>query len=190
MRASLLLFLLLATRSATLAGQATIQTFGNDTFTLSLPAGYQLLGQSSPGSGLRVFAYATAQRANGTRSLIQVSLIDLDQAAPGSPPTVDEVAAAMIGGVRQRREQWEQTESAVEVAAVPAKRIAWSGTNAPSPERPSQQPASAMHGAMIVGIKGNIAFTLHTQDVDPFALTTVPECEQALMGFTLAVHPQ
>lgn len=188
MRSTLLPTLLLSLSSAPLAGQVTIQTFGGDTFSLSLPTGYQLVGQRSPGPGMMAFAFATDQRPNGTRGLLQVTLVDLDKVSAEAPPTLDEFAASMIGGVRQRREHWQQTESAVDIAGVHAKRITWSGTNEPSPERPSQQPVSAMHGIMVVGIKGNVAFTLHAQDVEPFALTSLPACDKALMTFTLAPH--
>ena len=188
MRPTLLPLLLLSLSSAPLAGQATIQTFGEDTFSLRLPTGYQLFGQTSPGPGMMAFAFGTDQRANGTRGLIQVTLVDLDKVSAEAPPTLDELAASMIGAVRQRREHWQQTESSVDIAGVHAKRIEWSGTNEPSPERPSQQPVSAMHGVMVVGIKGSVAFTLHAQDVDPFALASLAACEKALMTFTLAPH--
>ena len=188
MRSTILRILLLSLSCTPLAGQATIQTFGQDTFSLSLPTGYQLLGQRSPGPGMMAFGFGTDQRANGTRALIQVTLVDLDKVTAEAPPTLEELAASMIGGVRQRREHWQQTESSVDIAGVHAKRIAWSGTNEVSPERPSQQPVSAMHGVMVVGIKGSVAFTLHAQDVEPFALASLPACERALMTFTLAPH--
>jgi len=169
-------------------GQATVQGFGQDTFSLRLPAGYRLVAQTSPGPGMMAFGFASNQRSDGTRSLIQVTLIDLDKGPGGPPPPLDEIAASMIGGVRQRRDQWKQAESTITVDGVNAKLIRWSGTNASSPERPSGQAASAMHGVMVIGIKGMVAFTLHAQDLDAFASATLPASERALMSFTLKPH--
>ena len=188
LRPALLTTALLSVTSMPVAAQAGVQVFGRDTFTLRLPAGYRLLGQTSPGSGVLTFGYASDQRNDGTRSLIQVTLIDLDKGPAGPPPTLDEIAAAMIGGVRQRRDHWQQAESSITLDGVTAQLIRWSGTNAPSPERPSGQPASGMHGVMVIGIKAGVAFTLHAQDVDAFAASTLPASETALMTFTLTTH--
>lgn len=188
MRTAFVPTLLLSLSSAPLTGQATTHAFGGDTFSLRLPAGYQLMGQRRAGPGMIAFGFATDQRTDGTRGLIQVTLVDLDSVPAGAPPTLDELATSMIGGVRQRRDHWEQADSSVDVAGVHAKRITWSGTNEPSPERPSGQAVSAMHGVMLVGIKGTVAFALHAQDVEPFAVTSLPASEKALMTFTLTPH--
>jgi len=47
---------------------------------------------------------------------------------------------------------------------------------------------SAMHGVMVVGIKGTVAFALHAQDVEPFRVGSLPVSEVALMTFTLTPH--
>ena len=89
----------------------------------------------------------------------------------------------MVDGVRRRRSRWKETETSVEVDGAPARRVEWSGSNEQSLERsPSQAPA-LMRGVMIIGIRGDLAFALHTQDVEPVAATTVPRGEQALMTF-------
>jgi len=188
MRTGFLLVLLLSLSSARVPGQTTIQAFGGDTFRLNLPVGYRLVGQGSPGAGMMAFGFATNQRPDGTRGLIQVTLVDLDKLSTKPPPTLEEFAASMIGGIRQRRNHWQQSESSVDVDGVHTKRIKWSGTNEPSLERPSQQAVSAMHGVMVVGIKGTVAFTLHAQDVEPFAVSSLPASENALMSFTLTPH--
>jgi hypothetical protein len=41
---------------------------------------------------------------------------------------------------------------------------------------------------MIVGIKKNLGFSLHTQDSVAFADTTLPLCEQALQTFALTLR--
>ncbi len=45
-----------------------------------------------------------------------------------------------------------------------------------------------MRGVMIVGVKNNVAFSLHTQDGAGFADTTLPLCEQALQTFALTLR--
>ena len=98
--------------------QITVQGFGQDTFSLRLPAGYRLVAQTSPGPGMMAFGFESNQRSDGTRSLIQVTLIDLDKGPGGPPPPLDEIAASMIGGVRQRRDQWKQAESTIPIDGV------------------------------------------------------------------------
>jgi len=45
-----------------------------------------------------------------------------------------------------------------------------------------------MRGVMIVGIKNELGFSVHTQDLEPVAARTIPLCEDALMTFALTVH--
>ncbi|HKY23405.1 MAG TPA: hypothetical protein VJM31_19465, partial [Vicinamibacterales bacterium] len=70
-------------------------------------------------------------------------------------------------------------------AGITARRIEWSGSNEPSPERPRKQPPTMMRGIMIVGINGDLGLVLHVQDVEPAAISTVPVAEQALQTFTI-----
>ncbi len=98
MRSALLATALVAVAIAPVMAQATVQGCGQDTFSLRLPAGYRLVGQTSPGPGMMAFGFASNQRSDGTRSLIQVTLIDLDKGPGGPPPPLDEIAASMIGG--------------------------------------------------------------------------------------------
>jgi len=136
--------------------------------------------------GFKTFAFATDLRPDGTRGLIQLSLFDLTQIGSAERPTLDHLTRSMVDGVRRRRSQWKEVESSVEVAGVPARRVEWSGSNEPSPERPPSQTPSMMRGVMIVGIGGVLAFAIHTQDAEPFAAATVPKGEQALMTFAIA----
>ena len=160
------------------AGRAS-HDFEKHTFSLDLPEGYTLQADATPKPGFGTFAFGTEPRSDGTRGLIQVSLVDLPQAPPGETVTVDRLAAVMINGVRQRRTRWEQTESEVRVGGVTAKRIAWSGSVEPGFGRP----AVHMRGVMIVGIARNLGFALHTQDFMTFADATLPLCEEALLTF-------
>jgi hypothetical protein len=179
------LALLLGCLSTPLLAQATRQGFGPDTFNLQLPAGYALLGAASPGPGMKAFGFATSPRADGSRGLIQVTLIRLDSVPSADTVTVDQLAASMISGVRQRRSNWQEADSAVTVDGVSSRLISWSGTNEPSPERPSGSPVLAMRGVMIVGVKAGVAFALHAQDVEPFASNALAASEAALKTFAL-----
>jgi hypothetical protein len=90
----------------------------------------------------------------------------------------------MIDGVRLRRSRWEQTEGNVQVDGVRAKRIEWAGSTEPGFGRPPVN----MRGVMIVGIKKDLGFALHTQDIVAFTDTTLPACEQALKTFAMTLH--
>ena len=171
--------LLLAILSAAVSAQTARQEFAGHTFALQLPPGYQLAGQGNSTTAMKTLGYATEPRADGTRGLIQITLINLGSDPKEREPSLAEFAAAMIGGVRQRRTQWTEAARPVDLNGAAATRIEWSGSSAP-PER-----TVTMHGVMIVGIKDHIGYSLHTQDVEPFAATTMTKAEQALMTFTL-----
>ena len=116
--------------------------------------------------------------------MIQVSLLDLSGAPPGERVTLESFAEAMIKGVRLRRSRWEQKDSNVKIAGINGKWIEWTGSVEPGFGRP----AVDMRGVMIVGIKNNVGFSLHTQDGAGFADMTLPLCEQALQTFALTVR--
>jgi hypothetical protein len=159
--------------------------FQGHKFTIQLPAGYAFQADASPQPMLKTFGFSTDPRSDGTRGMIQVSLMDLSVVPAGEAlPTLDKVAAAMIKGVSQRRSRWEQSESSVKIAGVAGTRFEWAGSTEPGFGRPPVH----MRGVMIVGIKKTVAFTLHTQDVVAFAETTLPLCEQALNTFALTVR--
>lgn len=168
--------------------QATPQRSSHDfeghTFSLDLPPGYALQADESPRQGFKTVGFSTEPRQDATRGMIQVSLVDLSGAPSGEKVTLVKFAEAMIKGVSQRRSRWEQKDSDVKIAGVPGKRIEWTGSVEPGFGRP----AVNTRGVMIVGIKRNVAFSLHTQDVAGFADTTLPLCEQALQTFALTLH--
>ena len=160
--------------------------FAGRTYSISLPLGIQLLGQATPSPVMKIYGFGSAARADGTHSLIQVTLVDLKAGADGKPePALAQFAAAMLGGVRARRADWRQSQNSLTVAGVPASRIQWSGSNGPSPERPADQASSGMHGTLIVGIKDHVGFVLHTQDMDTYWPMTGPQGERALLSFTV-----
>jgi len=165
------------------ARQQTVTQFEGHKFSLQLPEDYSVKSDASPGPGIRTFAFSTSPRSDGTRGIIQVTLIDLKKS--GAPPvTLDELGSSMIEGVRRRRTQWITKESALEIAGVPGKRIEWSGQ---AELAPGLAPVG-MRGIMVVGIKNDVAFALHAQDLSAFASGALPMCEKALNSFTLTVQ--
>jgi hypothetical protein len=164
--------------------QASALEFEGYKLSLQLPLGYLLHADPSPRSGFKTFAFSTDTRSDGTRGMIQVSLLDFSKAPAGETVSLERFAAAMIDGVHRRRSRWEQTEADVQIGGVAAKRIAWSGSNEPGFGRPTVN----MRGVMIVGITKDLGFSLHTQDFVAFADTTLPLGEQALRSF--AVTPR
>ena len=167
-------------------GQTVTYSLNRHTFTLELPPDYSLQGEASPMSGVKTLAFVTEPRPDGSRGLIQVTLVDLTQIESTQRPSLDHFTRSMVDGVRRRRNQWKEVETSVEVGGVRARRVEWSGSNGPSPERPPFQAPSMMHGVMIAGIEGDLAFALHTQDAEPFAAATMPKCERALMTFAIS----
>ena len=164
--------------------QGSSHDFEGHTFNLDLPPGYVFQAEESPRQGFKTFGFPTDPRQDGTRGMIQVSLLDLSGAPPDEKVTVERFAEAMIKGVSQRRSRWEQKNSDVKIAGVFGKRIEWAGSVEPGFGRP----AVHMRGVMIVGIKNNVGFSLHTQDGAGFADTTLPLCEQALQTFALTLR--
>lgn len=152
-------------------------------FSLHLPPGYGLQADPSPRPGFKSFGFSTEPRSDGTRGMIQVSLLDFSTAPAGETVDLERFAAAMIKGVSQRRSRWTQTEGEVQIAGVRGKRIEWAGSTEPGFGRPPVN----MRGVMIVGIKKNFGFSLHTQDGVAFADTTLLRCEQALQTFALTL---
>ncbi|MEK6288744.1 MAG: hypothetical protein AABO57_23755 [Acidobacteriota bacterium] len=145
--------------------------FGGYSFTLDLPPGYKLDSEASPGPALKTFGFATGAREDGTRGLIQVTLISLIDVASGRSVTLDAFAESMIGGVKKRRTNWKATKADVLIASAKAIRIEWSGTV----EGPAETPGGrSARGVMIVAIRGELGFSLHTQDLEPWSASEVP----------------
>jgi hypothetical protein len=170
--------------TAPLAAERSSHDFEGHTFSLQLPPGYVLHAAPSPRRGFKTFGFSTEARDDGTRGMIQVSLVDFSKAPAGETVSLEKFAAAMISGVRQRRSRWEQNETDIQIDGVRAKRIEWAG----STETGFGRPPVNMRGVMIAGVnvKQNLGFSLHTQDVVAFADSTLTVCEQALHTFALA----
>lgn len=165
--------------------QSTAEVFAGRPYSLVLPAGFVLAGRASPSPAVTTIGFASPPRPDGTRTLVQVSLFDLQAVSPDAAPTLEAFAASMIGAVRVRRGDWSQTDGTVQVSGVQAVRIAWRGSSGPSPERPTTTAPAMMRGIMLIGIKDGIGFALHTQDLERYADSTLVVTERALLTFAI-----
>src|SRR2546426_450945 len=126
---------LVALGSARGAGQTVTYSFNAHTISLTLPPDYRFQGEASPTPGVKTIAFTTEPRPDGSRGLIQVSLVDLQQVGAAQRPTLEHFTHSIVDGVRQRRSQWKEAETLVEVGGVRARRVEWSGSNAPQLKR-------------------------------------------------------
>jgi hypothetical protein len=181
----LALLVLLGSAASSAQTPRTPMQFAGRRFSIDLPPEYRFPAQASPSPAMTTFAFTTAAHADGTRGLIQVSLVDL-RAMPRDEGemSLSAFGAAMIDGVRHRRAQWQETRQAATVAGVSGMQIQWSGSDGPSPELAAQHAPALMHGTMLVGIRDHIGFVLHTQDLDTYWATSGPRGTRALRTFT------
>jgi hypothetical protein len=174
---SVVIWLMALAASGSALTQGSTFQFERHSFTLQLPPGYGPAGDVSPGPGVRTFGFSTEPRSDGTRGMIQVTLVDLKQAGAPDNVTVEKLAATMIDAVHQRRTDWIQKAADQQIDGVPGRRIEWWG---------SVQTAR-FHGVLIVGMKKDVAFALQTQDLSSHAASTVGDCEKSLLSFGLTV---
>jgi hypothetical protein len=171
------------------AAQNATGVFAAHAFSMQLPPGYSLIGEAAPTPAFHTFGYATDPRPDGNRGLIQVTLFDLTAVPDSERPTLEAFLATMVQGVHRRRANWTERDSSVQCDGVLARRVAWSGSNEPSPERPQSARPTMLRGTMIVGFKDNVAFALHAQDTEPYADSAVVTAERALRTFSLTRSP-
>ena len=63
--------------------------YGEHTFALDLPQGYRLQSEGTAGGmGMTIFGFATEPRADGTRGMIQISLMDFTKGPPSEELTI------------------------------------------------------------------------------------------------------
>lgn len=162
---------------------AQVFTFGDIRFSLRLPSAYTLQAEGQPNPAFKTFGFSTPPRADGMRGMIQVSVADFRQSP--DRPSLRKFADAMVGGVRRRRTDWQSSESEITLDGATAIRIEWSGAAEPSPGQPSVR----MRGVMMLGVKGDAGFALHTQDSEAQADTSLKEGEDVLMSFAIEPAP-
>ena len=164
--------------------QRSRHDFEGHTFRLDLPPGYVLQADQSPRQGLKTFGFSSDLRQDGSRGLIQVSLLDLSGAPAGGEGHLGEIRGSDDQGCQRATQPLGTEGERGKDRRRTGKRIEWTGSVEPGFGRP----AVDMRGVMIIGLKSTIGFSLHTQDRAAFADTTLPLCEQALQTFTLSLR--
>ena len=157
----------------------TPRQFAGRQWSIDVPAGYTA-ADARPDETMITTAFTPAPRADGTRPLVQVTLIDLRRSS-GSPELVAKFAEAMIAGVQRRREEWQVEKTTDRVGSLGVTRYAWSGVTIPAADGAAQRVKA--RGVMLVGVDGGVGFVLHTQDVDVHAMETLPPNEKVLRTF-------
>ena len=127
----LALAMLIVVAPASASEKTVTHKAGRVSFTLNLPDGYSLASEVSPRAGFKLFGFATDPRSDGTRGLIQVSILDFEAMNAG-PFELEKVASQMIGAIQTRRSDWQATEARVAASGVPAIRVDWSGGSGPA----------------------------------------------------------
>jgi len=86
-----------------------------------------------------------------------------------------------IGAIQRRREDWNVERAEVDVAGTPMRRYAWTGVTILAPDgAATRRPA---RGILLVGASKDFVYALHAQDVDAYAVETVPALEAYLRTF-------
>lgn len=169
---SLLLLFVAAVAAADEPTRTVTLTFEGRTFTLEVPASYTQEQTGDLGGMMKTWGFATEAREDGTRAMVQVSIVK------GAVP-LDGFASAMLAGVERRRSEWKVERTDIEIGGAKATRHAWSGIadlrGVPTPLR----------GVMLHVVVGGFAISLHTQDLEQYAKETLPRGEAALRTFRI-----
>lgn len=160
--------------------------FAGREWTIDLPATYTNESSAELPEKGRTIGFAPDPREDGSRPLIQVTLFPVPA---GEKPAefLDRFAELVIGGVQRRRDDWKVERSEVDVAGRRHVRYAWTGVTVPASDGASIR--AKARGIMLLGVDDQIAYALHTQDIDDYSRTTVPANEAFLKTFALHEAP-
>lgn len=153
--------------------------FAGRTWSIDLPEGYREVVPRVRPETLVGAAFASTPRADGTRAMLLVTLLDVRDRQ--SPDLLQRFGKEMIEGVARRRENWTVQTTETKIGDAPAIRYEWSG----EAQLPNAGGIAEMKGVMICGIDGGIAFSLHTQDFVEHA-QSLEAGEKALRTFRIA----
>ena len=168
------------------AGDAPFRTethpFKQWQWSMQVPAAYDNMTSASPNDRKTMFGFASAAREDGTHAMVQVSLVDIT-GLRGASDSLPQFADQMINGVARNREQFQKTASNTEIDGWKAIRYEWSGVGRiPDATGRLGRPVP-MRGVMLVGVSGNVAIALHTQDLEAHAEETLKTGEESLRTF-------
>ena len=162
-------------------GSPATGTFAGRDWSIDVPAGYHR-SSARPNDKMSTTAFTPEPRADGTRPMVQVTLIDV-RGTSDTPELRRKTAEAMIAGVQRRREEWQVQTSEAKVGDIPVVRYAWRGVTVPASDGASVRVMA--RGVMLVGVEDGLVFALHAQDVDAHAAETLPAHETAMATFRL-----
>ena len=169
MKRNLVLLALVALVATT--GVAAERAFRGQIISVDPPPQYTVHEPPAQPPRGSMFVFVGPARADGTRPNVQVTLMEL----PPEQQTGDTFAKAMIDGVARRRAQWKVATTDVLLGKVKAKRYAWSGVES--------RRGITMRGVMYAGVSGGVGFSLHVQDLDKYAGTSLPAGEGSMKTF-------
>lgn len=140
--------------------------------SIAPPPGYVLHDPPTQPPLGTTYALVGAARADGTRPIVQITLLELPD-----DKTPDTFSQSMIAGVAKRRGNWKVQTSDLTLNGIKVKRHQWTGT------APTQ--GLAMRGIMLTGTSGKVGFSLHTQDLAKYAAQTLPIGEKSMATFRM-----
>lgn len=161
------------------APQPVIHNLMGRRFSIVVPLDYQKIEVHTPVE-LGMIFFVSPPREDDTAAFVQVSLFDLRAIRNMSDlPTLDQFGTAMIRGVERRRRHWRLKTTNLLLGGVPIKRYEWTGVMMQATKE------IPMTGVMYAGVQSNLAFCLHTQDLEKFAAITLPIGERSMQTFRL-----
>jgi hypothetical protein len=169
------------------SAERTTRTVGRVHFTLDLPAEFRSVVCKNQSPGVDMCGFITEARADGSRGLIQVSIVDFKTIGEAAPPTLEQFSSVMVRGIeRRRRGDWKQTESDTTIGMVAVRRTEWMASAEVEPGGGVKPGPARMRGIHYAGISRGIGFALHTQDFETHADPALARAEKSLLTFTLS----
>jgi hypothetical protein len=148
-------------------------------FSIEVPTDYQQVDVQGP-TELAMIFLVSPPREDNTVAFVQISFVDLLAIGKKTAiPTLDQFGTAMISGVERRRKRWNLKTTNMTLGGVPIKRYEWSGVMSQANKE------IPMKGVMVAGIESNLAFSLHSQDLEKYAAITLPIGERSMQTFRL-----
>ncbi len=144
-------------------------------FLFDLPEGYRgpVTQQRGP---VKILAFVKPHEGKHTQSLIEFSIINLDQAPSHDPirtakVTNKEILLGMLRGIKRRRNNfWKGNYKEITLAGIPANKIEWSG----------YAQGIQLKGIYYTFIYKRDLFAISLQDIVPYADQNLTIMEKAI----------
>jgi hypothetical protein len=156
--------------------------FRGRVWSLELPASYSEHSSATPASDVFMIGFAPAMRDDGTRALIQVTLVEMPLNMDPAK-FIKMLREQLIAGVQRRRENFQVKASESTVGDVAVTRYEWSGVVIPAADGAARSVPA--RGVMLIGVHEGVGFALHAQDIDEHADATLSESEPSMRTFII-----